>query len=312
MALEPIRAILDVDTGVDDAMAIALAVAAPTIDLIGVTTVAGNVALEHTTRNTLRVLDYVGGSHIPVYRGVSRPLDRPLHDAAHIHGDDGLGGADFPQSGRSVEPRSAPQYLIDAARQSPGDLTFIFVGPLTNLAVAVALEPELPRLVKRLVIMGGAFRVPGNTTAAAEFNIFADPEAAAQVLAAGFDATWVGLDVTTKALLTRAQWERLAGEKAANAGVVRLAGMRMFTQMGRDTFQLHDPLAVAVAADPTLVESPQEQVVIETGGRYSAGATLCQHKGRETGGFLTNVAHTVDTTRFNIYFTETLGLPSPQ
>jgi len=96
------------------------------------------------------VLDFIGATHVPVYRGMSRPLDRPLHTASHIHGTDGLGGADIPQSTRTVEALSAPQYLIDAARQAPGELTFIFVGPLTNLAVAVALEPELPRLVKRL------------------------------------------------------------------------------------------------------------------------------------------------------------------
>lgn len=308
MALEPIRAILDVDTGVDDAMAIALAVAAPTIDLVAVTTVAGNVELHHTTRNTLRVLDFVGASHIPVYRGMSRPMDRPLHTAAHVHGSDGLGGADIPDSTRTVEARSAPQFLIDAARESPGDLTFIFVGPLTNLAVAAALEPDLPRLVKRLVIMGGAFRVPGNTTPAAEFNIFADPEAAAQVLAAGFDATWVGLDVTMQAAFRRAQWDALEGATAPNAQIVRKAGAQMFVTYNRPLNYLHDPLAVAVAADPSLVEAPEEQVMIETGGAYSAGQTLVQRHGRE-GGTRTKVAQAVDAERFNAYFTETLGLP---
>jgi len=308
MALEQIRAILDVDTGVDDAMAIALAVAAPTIDLVAVTTVAGNVELDHTTRNTLRVLDFIGAKKVPVYRGMSRPMDRPLHTASHIHGTDGLGGADIPQSERTVEALSAPQFLIDAARTSPGDLTFIFVGPLTNLAVAVALEPELPRLVKRLVIMGGAFRMPGNTTATAEFNIFADPMAAAQVLAAGFDATWVGLDVTTRAVFARAQWDALEAATAPNAQIVRKAGAQMFVTFNRPAFQLHDPLAVAVAADPTLVDAPEEAVMIETGGDYSAGQTIIQRPGRE-GGFATKVAKTVDTERFGAFFTEMLGLP---
>ena len=308
MALEPIRAILDVDTGVDDAMAIALAVAAPTIDLIAVTTVAGNVGIEHTTPNTLRVLDFVGARHIPVYRGMSRPMDRPLHDAAHVHGNDGLGGADFPQSTRTVEPISAPQFLIDAARKEPGALTFIFVGPLTNLAVATALEPELPRLVKRLVIMGGAFRVPGNTTQSAEFNIFADPEAAAQVLAAGFDATWVGLDVTMQARLTRAEWDALEHETAPNAQVVYKAGAQMFHR-GRAFNALHDPLAVAVAADPTFVDAPEELVEIETGGKWTGGATLLASMGRTPHGHPTKVAKTVDSERFSAYFAETLGLP---
>lgn len=308
MALEPIRAILDVDTGVDDAMAIALAVAAPAIDLVAVTTVAGNVELAHTTRNTLRVLDFIGATHLPVYRGMSRPVDRPLHTASHIHGTDGLGGADIPESARDVEALSAPQFLIDAARRSPGDLTFIFVGPLTNLAVAVALEPALPRLVKRLVIMGGAFRVPGNTTATAEFNIFADPMAAAQVLAAGFDATWVGLDVTTRAVFARAQWEMLEGATAPHAQIVRKAGAQMFVTFNRPVFQLHDPLAVAVAVDPTLVEAPEEAVTIETGGTYTAGQTIIQRPGSD-GAVTTKVAKTVDTERFGRFFAETLGLP---
>ncbi len=311
MALEPIRAILDVDTGVDDAMAIALAVAAPTIDLIGVTTVAGNVELEHTTRNTLRVLDFVGATRVPVYRGMSRPMDRPLFTAAHVHGSDGLGGADIPDSRRTVEALSAPQYLIDAARNAPGALTFIFVGPLTNLAVAVALEPELPRLVKRLVIMGGAFRVPGNTTPSAEFNIYADPEAAAQVLEAGFDATWVGLDVTMHAAFTRAQWDALEGETAPNAQIVRKAGAQMFVAFNRPLNHLHDPLAVAVAADPKLVDAPEERAMIETGGKYAAGQTILTRPGRPEGGFATKVAKTVDSARFNDYFTQTLGLPKP-
>ncbi len=306
--MEQIRAILDVDTGMDDAMAIALAVAAPTIDLIALTTVAGNVGIDQTTPNTLRVLDYLGAGHIPVYRGMSRPLDRPLHDAAYVHGNDGLGGADFPPSARTVEALSAPQYLIDTARAAPGELTFIFVGPLTNLAVAVALEPELPRLVKRLVIMGGAFRVPGNTTPSAEFNIYADPEAAAQVLAAGFDATWVGLDVTQQTKLARAQWEALATSETPNGKLIYKIGAHMFRNFERPLNSLHDPLAVAVAADPSLVDAPEEQVFIETGGTVSAGATIIQRKGRDPGGSLTNVPQRVDAERFGRYFLETLGL----
>ena len=309
-AVERIRAILDVDTGMDDAMAIALAVAAPTIDLVALTTVAGNVGIERTTPNTLRVLDYLGAGQIPVYRGMSRPLDRPLDDAAYVHGNDGLGGADIPPSTRGVEAISAPQYLIDAARAAPGELTFIFVGPLTNLAVAVALEPALPRLVQRLVIMGGAFRVPGNTTPSAEFNIYADPQAAAQVLAAGFDATWVGLDVTQQTKLARTQWEALATNATPNGSLIYKIGAQMFRQFERPLNSLHDPLAVAVAADPTLVDAPQEQVVIETSGAVSAGATIIQRKGRDAGGALTKVAQRVDAARFGRYFAETLGLPT--
>lgn len=311
MAMERIRAILDVDTGTDDAMAIALAVAAPTVELIGVTTVAGNVELHHTTRNTLRVLDYVGGGDIPVYRGMSRPLDRPLFTAAWVHGTDGLGGADLPESSRTVEALSAPQFIVDAARREPGALTFIFVGPLTNLAVAVALEPELPRLVKRLVIMGGAFRVPGNTTPSAEFNIYADPQAAMHVLAAGFNATWVGLDVTMQAEFTKAEWDALEGSDNPRAQLVYAAGAQFFRVRKRPLNHLHDPLAVAVAMDPTLVDAPEEQAIIETGLGVTAGQTIIQRKTLDTGGVLTNVAQSVDRARFSDLFANTLGLPRP-
>lgn len=311
--VEPIRVVLDVDTGVDDAMAIALAVAAPTVDLLGVTTVAGNVEITHTTANTLRVLDFVGATHVPVYRGMTRPLDRPLRTAAWVHGTDGLGGADIPVSARAPEAMSAPQFLVDTARANPGVVTFIFVGPLTNLAVALALEPELPRLVRRLVIMGGAFRVPGNTTPTAEFNIYADPQAAAQIAAAGFVATWVGLDVTMQTLLNRAQWESLAAATAPNAALVRMMGARMFSLPDRVGIALHDPLAVAVAIDPSLVEAPEERVIVDATHGPCEGTTVLLRPNRRDEpigtGSLTGVARTVDADRFAALFAETLGLP---
>ncbi len=170
---------------------------------------------------------------------------------------------------------SAPQFLVDTARANPGAVTFIFVGPLTNLAVALALEPELPRLVRRLVIMGGAFRVPGNTTPTAEFNIYADPQAAAQVAAAGFDATWVGLDVTMQTLLNRAQWEnRLQQATAPNAALVRMMGARMFSLPDRVGIALHDPACVAVAIDPSLVEAPEERVIVDATHGPCEGTTV--------------------------------------
>ncbi len=313
MSDAPLRVVLDVDTGIDDAIAIALAVASPHVELVGVTTVAGNVGLSYTTANTLRVLDFLGANHVPVYRGMSRPLDRPLHTAGWVHGPDGLGAATLPSVAREPEARSGPQFLADAARAEPGALTLICVGPLTNLAVALALEPELPRLVRRLVIMGGAFAVPGNTTPAAEFNIFADPQAAAQVHAAGFDATWVGLEVTHKTRFDRAQWESLAGATEPRAALVYLMGRQMFAHPDRATNALHDPLAVAVAIVPSLVEAPQMSFAVDAGFGMNAGKTLLglpnQHAddpaiGQSTG----RVARTVDADRFAAFFSETLGL----
>lgn len=315
MADAPIRMVLDVDTGIDDAMAIALAVAAPSVALVGVTTVAGNVELHHTTANTLRVLDYLGAGHVPVYRGMSRPLDRPLHTAAWVHGADGLGGADIPPTTREPEAVSAPQFLADVARAEPGALTYICVGPLTNLAVALALEPALPRLVRRLVIMGGAFRVPGNTTPAAEYNIYADPQAAAQVHAAGFAATWVGLDVTRQTRFSRAQWERLAGATERPAALVYAVGAQMFAYPDRTTNALHDPLAVAVAMEPSLVDAPEEPFAVDAGFGIGAGNTLLGERGRDSeavapGQAVARVARTVDADRFAALFARTLGLPS--
>ena len=309
----PMRTVMDVDTGIDDAIAIALALASPNVELIGVSTVAGNVELPHTTANTIRVLDFLGATHVPVYRGMSRPLDRPLHNAAWVMGADGLGAAHLPPATREQEAKSGPQFLADAARAEPGVLTFICVGPLTNLAVAVALEPELPRLVRRLVIMGGAFAVPGNTTPAAEFNIFADPQAAAQVHAAGFNATWVGLDVTHQTRFDRSHWESLAGATDPRAALVYQAGRQMFSHGDRATNALHDPLAVAVAIDPSLVEDPETTFAVDAGFSMNAGKTLLGRPDRhETdpniGQYPGRVARTVDANRFAALFADTLGL----
>src|SRR5688500_8099753 len=201
--------ILDVDTGVDDALALALAVRWSRVELIAVATVAGNVDVEQATRNTLTVLDWFGATDVPVHRGASRPLARPLITATHFHGEDGLGDANLPPSQRAIGTDRGPAAMIRLARARPGELTLVCVGPLTNLAIALNVEPSLPDLVAGVVIMGGAFWVPGNITPAAEFNICVDPDAAAQV----FDAaprfkhlTAIGLDVSHQTALTRADW----------------------------------------------------------------------------------------------------------
>src|SRR3954451_25494874 len=180
-ALTPI--ILDVDTGTDDALALAFAVASPDVDLVAVTTVAGNVDVERATANSLAVLEWLGAGDVPVHRGASRPLVRPHRDASYFHDEGGLGGARLPTSMRSVGVDRGPAALIRLARQRPGELTLVALGPLTNLAIALNVEPSLPKLLKSVVIMGGAYTVPGNTTPAAEFNILVDPEAADQVFA---------------------------------------------------------------------------------------------------------------------------------
>ena len=265
------RIILDVDTGTDDAVAIGLAVRSAAVELLAVTTVAGNVSLPHTTDNTLRVLHHLGATETPVHAGCSRPLARPLRDAANIFGESGLGTLLLPESPAAPRYPSAPQLIVDRVLAEPGAITLVCVGPLTNLAAAIALEPRLPDLIAGLVVMGGAIG-RGNVTPYAEFNIFCDPEAAAQV----FDAcklTMVGLDVTQQTTLSRAVWERLATIATPDAALVHGANADHFQRRERERVYLHDPLALAVAIDPTLCEMKRGRVKVETATAWCAGLT---------------------------------------
>ncbi|MBA2453405.1 MAG: nucleoside hydrolase [Chloroflexia bacterium] len=175
--------ILDVDTGVDDAVAIALAVSRGA-HLIGVSTVAGNVPVDVATRNTLDVLALLGRSDTPVHRGASRPLVASYQDAAHVHGGNGLGSVQLERSDADEHPLPGPAFLLQSAARYPGDLTIVTLGPLTNLAIALNVRPSIADQVKRVVVMGGAWSVPGNVTPYAEYNVYVDPDAAQQVFSA--------------------------------------------------------------------------------------------------------------------------------
>jgi inosine-uridine nucleoside N-ribohydrolase len=297
--------IMDVDTGVDDAAAIALAVRLPQIDLLAVTTVAGNVDVERTTDNSLRVLAAVGAADVPVYRGMSRPLSRAYNDASLYHGESGIGDAVLPDSPVAVRRETAPEFIVQSLRDRPGEITLVCVAPLTNIAVALALEPELPRLVKRMVIMGGAFLCPGNTTRVAEYNVWADPEAAAIVANSEFPITFIGLDVTHEVPFSKEQWERLARIDAPDAQLIHALLRRTFVTRGRSGFPLHDPLAVGVAAFPGLVETESWGVTVETGIGETLGRTCIvkQLDSRQH-----QVALRVRTDEFIRLFSETLSL----
>lgn len=264
---------MDVDTGIDDAMAIALAVLCPEVDLLGISTVAGNVGVTHTTDNTLRVLDWLGRPEVPVYRGMSAPLARPLVDAGHFHGTNGLGWFEPPASERTISAMTAPEFIVQTARERPGEVTMVFVGPLTNLAVALSLEPDLPRLVPNVVIMGGAFKVPGNVNGAAEFNIFADPEAADAVCRSALSTTWIGLDVTHQVQLPRSDWTVLESDERHQAVLVRQVCDMHFTGRDAEGVYLHDPLALAVAVDRGLVDCGESALEVVTGPSDDAGKT---------------------------------------
>ena len=205
--------ILDVDTGVDDALAIGLAVSRPDIDLLAVSTLAGNIDVVNSTENSRRVLGLLGASAIPVHQGASRPLIRPHRDASHYHGTNGLGDAQLPEVEAPLGLDRGPAAIIRLAKQRPGEIVLVATGPLTNVAIALNVLPELPSLLKRFVVMGGSYRNPGNVTPHAEFNIWADPEAAQQVFATDFpDAIAVGLDVSHQTLLLKASWEESTGQ----------------------------------------------------------------------------------------------------
>ena len=256
--------LLDVDTGVDDAMAVALATRLENHELVAISTVAGNVPLDYTTPNTLRVLEWLG-SDVPVYRGMSAPLSRPLVSAGHVHGNDGLGGWPLPEPARRVEATTAPEAIVGLAREHAGDIVFAFVGPLTNLSVALLLEPRLPELVSRLVIMGGAFFNRGNVTDHAEFNIYVDPEAAALIAASDFNATWVGLDVTHQTTLSRDGWTGLGSATSSGSVLIREVCRGSFEGRGVDAVHLHDPLAVAAVERPELLESVSGEISVDVG-----------------------------------------------
>lgn len=299
-----IPVILDVDTGVDDALALALALHDPRCELVAVTTLAGNVDVERTTANTLAVLDSLGATDIPVHRGASRPLAVPTWDATHYHGVDGLGGATLPPSARAVGADRGPAMMIRLANARPGELTLVCLGPLTNLAIALNVEPRLPSLLREVVFMGGAYRVSGNTTPHAEYNILGDPDAAEQVFSARFARlTAIGLDVTHQTSLSRDDWQA-AVDRQGQSPTLRLVAevcRQTFTGHRRDAFYLHDPLTLAVALDPSLVETDAVDLAVTRSGE-ARGAT------RIVGPGPTLVALRVDAPRFVEQFKVTLGL----
>jgi len=261
--------ILDCDPGHDDAIALLLALASPELDLVGVTTVHGNQTLEKTTDNALRVLALVGRENVPVAMGADRPLVRELRVAAHVHGESGLDGPDLPARASEPVAQHAVDFLVEHVTP---ESVLVPVGPLTNIALALerGIRPA------RIVLMGGAI-AEGNMTPAAEFNIWADPEAAARVFASGLDVTMVGLDVTHGALLTPARAERF--RTAGRVGIFVAELVEFFKQYHRRTYgwdgaPIHDAVALAHAFRPGIVTTEHMNVEIETESELTRGRTV--------------------------------------
>jgi purine nucleosidase len=282
--------LLDVDTGIDDALALLYAVASPASELVAVTAVHGNVALEDTERNTRAVLELAGRSDVEVAAGRPTPLLRKLEISPETHGPHGLGYATPAPPARPVSWRFGPDVIVQAARERPGEITLVTLGPLTNLAIAVLAEPRLPNLLRRWVAMAGAFRVPGNTTPASEWNIHCDPEAARIALGAwqtavDADATTpravlMGLDVTEQAQLTPAHLEALIDRGGATPVTSLIAdALRFYFEFHQryDGFYgafVHDPFVVAAALDPSLLRTEPASVDVDAGGGPGDGQTI--------------------------------------
>jgi purine nucleosidase len=288
--------ILDCDPGIDDALAIAFATASPEIDLVGITTVAGNVGLDKTTANALAVASFVGAPDVPVTPGSAAPLLRPALHAGHVHGDSGLGGAVLPAPARSAEDGHALDYLLREAAAGPGEVTLVATGPLTNIALALRREPRLSAWVRDFVIMGGSAS-RGNVTPAAEFNIWADPEAAAIVFSAGWTVRMIGLDVTLRARATAAVTDRM-GELGALGARLLLPALAQYRDSADTTGEppVHDVCAVASVADPLVFSYTPARVQVETHGTLTSGMTVTDFAAAD--GYNALVATGIDADRF--------------
>jgi purine nucleosidase len=276
------RIILDCDPGIDDALAIAFAHGHPGIDLVGITTVAGNVSLARTTANALAVCEFIGAAGTPVTAGCAGPLLRPALDARQVHGESGLGGAVLPAAAASPAPGHAIDYIIETVRAAPGQITLVATGPLTNIALAVKREPRLADWVREFVIMGGSAG-RGNVTPAAEYNIWADPEAAAVVFRAGWTVVMLGLDVTLRTGATPAVQQRMR-ELGPLGTELLLPALDQYKsvsgpsgpppQAAKLAPPVHDVCAVAWVAQPGLFGLVPARVQVETAGQLTSGMTV--------------------------------------
>lgn len=269
------KLLLDCDPGLDDALALLLAHADPQLELVAVTTVGGNVSLEHTTRNALELREYIGFPDVPVAAGAAGPLTREARNAAEIHGVGGLGDVILPKAELPLETVHAVDLIIDTLRAAPGEVHLVAVGPMTNIALALRKEPRIVEWAASFIIMGGSY-TRGNTTPAAEFNIYADPEAAAEVFAAGWDVVMVGLDLTLQAMVTGKVKERMHDlGKLGRDLVVPLATYWNDPQDPDWGGQaVHDVCAVAYLSRPELFTITPARVEVETSGDWTAGMTV--------------------------------------
>lgn len=275
----PRSVIIDTDPGQDDALALLLALGSPEIEVLGITTVAGNVPLALTSRNARVVCELAGRPDITVCAGADRPLLRPLVTAEHVHGKTGLDGADLPEPTMALSPRHGVDFIVETLMTRPsGTITLCPLGPLTNIALALMREPRIAPRIKEIVLMGGGCFEGGNMTPAAEFNIFVDPHAAKVVFASGVPITMAPLDVTHKALTTRPRVDKIRaiGSKVSEAAVGWLDFFERFDvqKYGSEGGPLHDPCVIAWLLKPDLFTGRSCNVEIETQAELTQGMTV--------------------------------------
>lgn len=275
---DPIKLIVDTDPGIDDAMAIFYAAAAPDIDLLGLTTIFGNVTVEQATRNALRLLDWAGLPDVPVAQGAATPRALPPFPPSHnVHGDEGFGDIPAETPSRDKLEESAAEFLVRMARLHKGELVLCPIGPLTNIAAAIDLDPEFPSNVKRIVIMGGSLEEGGNITPHAEANIYHDPHAAEVLFASGAHIEMVGLDVTHRIMCKPEDFSAIAHASPEQGGLIERMStfyLRFYASVGKhDGCSLHDPAAVIACTHPHLFTRRDVPITVTCEGEAS-GATL--------------------------------------
>lgn len=308
----PKRILIDTDPGVDDSMAILFAFCSPEVRVEGLTAVFGNSGSANTTLNALRLVELVGKPEVPVARGAETPLLRPFIGFGwRVHGHNGIGDIDYPLPKGKPDPRRAAQFIADAIMANPGEITLVALGPLTNVALAVALEPLIAENVKEVVVMGGAANARGNASGVAEANIRNDPEAAKIVFNAPWPVTMVGLDVTRKTIMTPDYIQTL---KSSGNEFTDFISRIVPHYMGfhkeyddLDGFFVHDSSALAYIIDPTLFTTKMMYIEVETTSPTTFGHTVAdwRHRGVETEPNV-NVCVDVDSARFLQLYKERL------
>jgi inosine-uridine nucleoside N-ribohydrolase len=299
---QPKRLLIDTDPGVDDSMAILFAFASPEVKIEALTTVFGNTGSDITTQNALRLVELAGHPEVPVARGAEKPLLRPYTGLGWmVHGRNGLGEAELPPPKGKPDPRRAATFIIDTIMANPGEITLVPLGPLTNIALAVATEPRIAQNVREVVLMGGAANVPGNASPVAEANIHNDPEAAHIVFHAGWPLTMVGLDVTHKTVMTPEYLEEL---RAANnpwtdfIAAITPHYLGFSQRQGQNGFPVHDSSALAYVIDPTLFETKHVFTDVDHQSEHHHGQTVPDWRGQREMEPNVHVCVDVDSERF--------------